>query len=177
MRDLEIHSHFERVRPTMLDAQAIKRTDKRSLISKIFSVPRMDSIKPRVILDIKRLNRFIVCSKFRMLFLKSVKEMLPPDAWMAFINLALSIGNQVYRFVAMPFGLNIAPRIFTKITNVLITILRKRGISIAAYLDDWIVWRKSQEQCLHNLNRSLALIKEMGFVVNVKKSSLLHLRS
>ena len=51
-----------------------------------------------------------------------------------------------YRFKVMPFGLNIAPRIFTKLVTVVVKHLRERNICVAAYLDDWLVWAPSEQQ-------------------------------
>lgn len=51
---------------------------------------------------------------------------------------------------AMPFGLNIAPKVFTKLCSVRIKELHLKGIKIFANLDDWIVWASSCEHCLQD---------------------------
>ena len=49
--------------------------------------------------------------------------------------LGFKLGNQAYTFRTMPFRLNIAPRILTKIGEVVVQLLRRRGFQVAAYLD------------------------------------------
>jgi len=53
--------------------------------------------------------------------------------------LGFIIKDQAYQFRAISFGLNIIPRIFTKLCLVIIRELRLKGIKVFAYLDDWIV--------------------------------------
>ena len=50
--------------------------------------------------------------------------------------LGFRLGTQAYAFKAMPFGLNIAPRIFTKLADSIVQVLRSQQILVAAYLDD-----------------------------------------
>ena len=173
----------------MLASKAIERTDRPVCGSIVFSVPRENSSKLRFILDVKRLIRNIHCPKFKMTTLTLVRQCLPPGAWFASIDLseayyhvpvhrsfrrylAFRIGDQTYRFRAMPFGLCVAPRIFTKLIDVLIGELRSAGVFVIAYLVDWLVWGESQSHCQANVTRCLVLLRDKGFVVNFSKSSL-----
>ena len=52
--------------------------------------------------------------------------------------LAFSAGGKKYKFRAMPFGLNVAPWMFTRLTKGLLSFLRQRGFQVIAYLDDWL---------------------------------------
>ncbi|XP_068203583.1 uncharacterized protein [Palaemon carinicauda] len=47
----------------------------------------------------------------------------------------------------MPFGLNVAPRIFTKLADAIVQQLRIQDVQVMAYLDDWLVWATSPEDC------------------------------
>ena len=81
-------------------------------------------------------------------------------------------GNQAYTFRAMPFGLNIAPRIFTKLGEVVVQLLRRQGVQVAAYLDDWIVWAPSVEECLKAAKVVVETLTSLGFQINYRKSRL-----
>ena len=72
----------------------------------------------------------------------------------------------------MPFGLNIAPRVFTKLTDTVVQELRRQGILVAAYLADWIVWAHSVEDCLKATKKALQFLDYLGFKVNLRKSRL-----
>ncbi|MEL7520405.1 MAG: reverse transcriptase domain-containing protein, partial [Cyanobacteria bacterium J06553_1] len=51
--------------------------------------------------------------------------------------LAFSAGQRTYQFRVLPFGLNIAPRIFTKVLQPLHSKLTAHGVHLLMYLDDW----------------------------------------
>ena len=72
----------------------------------------------------------------------------------------------------MPFGLNIAPRIFTKLTDTIIQVLRSQGILVAAYLDDWIVWASTLVECRRAVKKVIAFLQYLGFQINKSKSRL-----
>ena len=50
--------------------------------------------------------------------------------------LRFAIGKDHYRFVALPFGLASAPRVFTKVLAPILALLRQQGIAIVGYLDN-----------------------------------------
>ena len=82
--------------------------------------------------------------------------------------LGFSLGNQAYTFRAMPFGLNIAPRIFTKMADAVVQVLHSQGILVAAYLDDWIIWATSEEECLRSAQQVIMFLESLGFQINQK---------
>ena len=174
----------------MLDANVIVHTTQKVHTSRIFSVKRKDSKKDRVILNIKRLNRRIVCPRFKMLSIQDLRMMLPRRAYLASIDLkeayyhvpisrglqrylAFRVGDHSYKFRAMPFGLNVAPWTFTRLTKAVLKPLRQRGFFAAAYLDDWIVWGRSMEEAKRGIRACLRELRGRGFLINWKKSSLL----
>ena len=53
--------------------------------------------------------------------------------------LGFCLGRARYHFRMVPFILNIMPRVFTKLVNVIVTGLRRQGVNVAAYLDDWLM--------------------------------------
>ena len=82
-------------------------------------------------------------------------------------------GNETYQFTAMPFGLNIAPRVFMKIMKPVVASLRSQGIRLIIYLDDILIIASSVETL--NLHKKMAidLLASLGFLINYKKSNLI----
>ena len=155
----------------------------------LFCVPRKNSSKKRVILDLSHLNKFIQCDRFKMLTTAQIRTLLPRGEYAISIDLTdaywhvpiahhcsrylgFALGHKAYAFRAMPFGLNIAPRIFTKLVKAVVGQLRSKGIQIAAYLDDWLIWAKSPKECLEAGKKVILYLQSLGFKINYKKSRL-----
>ncbi|XP_068238454.1 uncharacterized protein [Palaemon carinicauda] len=72
----------------------------------------------------------------------------------------------------MPFRLNTAPRIFTKLAETVVQQLRTKGVHVVAYLDDWLVWAASKTTCLQAAQKVIEFREHLGFKINHKKSRL-----
>ena len=134
--------------------------------SRLFLVPKPDgSFRP--IIDLNKLNQFIVVSSFKMETLFSIIAALQPQEWITKIDLKdayhhimvhvnirkyfrFVVAGIVYQFRVLPFGLSTAPREFTKTLAPVIQLLRSQGIHVHAYLDDWIIRANSWEQSLEH---------------------------
>ena len=98
------------------------------LISTIFTRPKKDG-SHRLILNLKKLNEYIVYHHFKMDSLQSAVQLMKPNCWMAVLDLKdayysvpiatedrkylrFEHGGQLYEFVCLPNGLFSAPRIF-----------------------------------------------------------------
>ena len=157
--------------------------------SRLFTVPKKDTDKLRVILDVSSLNHYVYCPYFKMLTLREVKLLLP---W-GFFTVSLDLkdgywhvpiapakrpylGFQYlgidYWFRALPFGLNVAPRIFTKLVTAVIRIISGQGIFILAYLDDLLIAAPTASLCAEHLRTVLQLLSDLGWIVNMRKSRL-----
>ena len=152
-------------------------------------VPKRDSDRLRLVIDLSRLNRFIMCCHFRMLSVAQVRLALRPGAWMVSLDLesaywhvpvhprfrrylAVRVDDLVLQSTVMPFGLNIAPRVFTKLTKVVASLLARHGVSSLMYLDDWLLQASSRERVLRDLEVTLRVCRAMGFRFNLPKSCL-----
>ena len=49
------------------------------------------------------------------------------------------MGNEVFQFRALPFGLATAPVIFTRVMNVVAAYAHVQGIKVHMYLDNWLL--------------------------------------
>ena len=75
-------------------------------------------------------------------------------------------------FNALPFGLTTAPYIFTRVMSYPISVLRKKGVFVLAYLDDLILWAESQEELKKSVQLTLLTLEKLGFILNYEKSQL-----
>ncbi|XP_029453158.1 protein-glutamate O-methyltransferase isoform X3 [Rhinatrema bivittatum] len=153
-----------------------------------FVVPKKEgSFRP--ILDLKEVNRCLWIPSFRMETLRSVIASVRPGTFLASLNLTeayLHIGirkdhqkylrffvlGQHFQFQALPFGLATAPRIFTKIMVVVAAQLRREGLIVHPYLDDWLIRAKSEDLCRSAIKRVLQLLHSLGWVMYTAKSQL-----
>ena len=81
--------------------------------------------------------------------------------------LSFSWENVYYAFTCLPFGLNSAPRTFTKIMT------RSAGIRLVIFLDDILIMAPSVEQSLRQTTFVVDLFESLGFVINREKSRLI----
>lgn len=56
--------------------------------------------------------------------------------------------DTIYEFNSLPFGLKMAPYIFTKILRPVVKLLRSAGYLSSIYLDDLCLIADSYENCL-----------------------------
>ena len=143
----------------------------------------------RPILNLKRLNKSIVAKKFRMDTIPIVVASLQKGEWVTSIDLRdayfhvtvhpdhrkflrFVVEGNVYQFRVLPFGLSTAPRVFTRIVKVLMAYLRKRGIKIFSYLDDWLIGHTCPAVLREHTELALSETEFAGFIINRDKSDL-----
>ena len=169
--------------------RVIERAKRLMFQSRLFTVPKKGSDKWRLILDLSIINKFINCPSFKMLSLKEVKLLLPVGYWTTSIDttdgywhVPISPNKRPYlgfhyrgtdwQFRAMPFGLNIAPRTFTKLMSHAVREMALVGIWCLPYLDDLLIVAPTKEKCLLHTQIALQILNRLGFIVNEKKSRL-----
>ena len=169
--------------------RVIEKAKRLRLQSRLFTVPKKGSIDGRLILDLSILNLFINCPSFKMLTLKDTCLLLPAGFWTISIDLldgywhvpiapnkrpflGFIYRGQAWQFRALPFGLNIAPRAFTKLVSHVVRELAQAGIWCLAYLDDLLIISPTRELCIQHRQRALHILANLGFIVNRQKSRL-----
>ena len=156
--------------------------------STFFLTPKKPNLW-RPILNLKPINKmYITTKKFRMETLSSIIPSLSQGMWATTIDLkdaylhipihpdfhrflAFRYRNVDYCFRALPFGLATAPRVFTRVSRAVVAHLRRNGILLFAYLDDWLILGNSESQAQINTDHVLRCLQELGWVVNWEKSS------
>ena len=158
------------------------------IISNIF--PRTKkSGKTRIIGNFKDLNAEICYHKFKQTTIQTIIDMMRPNQFMCSIDLTDAYycikvdpsyrkflkfiwNEQLYQFTCLAQGIGCAPRLFTKAMKVPLSYLRENGITIAAYIDDLIIFADSAEQCEEHCNMTIYTLQRLGYIINFEKSML-----
>ena len=156
--------------------------------SRLFTVPK-PSGEARPIIDLSALNKFVACSHFRMETPATIRESIQPGEWTFQVDLKdaylhipvhpayrkylrFSVGKDIFQFRTLPFGLSVAPRIFTYVLKPVVALLREKGIKVHAYLDDWLGRSLAQTLATAHGREVTELLTYLGWVVNWEKSDL-----
>ena len=156
----------------------------------LFTVAKKDSEEDRLILDLSNLNKSIDCQHFKMLTMREVKLLLPKGYWTVSIDLrdgfwhlgvsrskrpylGFHYRGQDWQFRAMPFGLNVAPRIFTKVVAHVVKVMAREGICCLPYHDDLLIVAPTRELCFRHADLAVSILESLGWIINVKKSRLI----
>ena len=152
----------------------------------MFVVPK-DENKVRPIIDLSALNKFLVVPSLKMetalkialtivgslwdckLDLKDACFHVPVN-WLFQIFLAFMMDGQVYVFQYLPFGLVVAPWVFTRIIRPVKGYLHKMSFRVSSFLDDFLLLAESPEELSKISTLVLNLLKNLGFSVNKEKS-------
>ena len=157
-------------------------------MSTFFLAPKKGG-KWRPILNLKPLNRYIRPKRFRMETLHSIIPMLSQGWWATSVDLtdaymhvpvhaehrkflAFAIEGRKYMFQALPFGLSTAPRVFTRLARIFGAHIRKLGVRIYMYLDDWLIVAPDPQTAARDTARVVREAEAFGWLINREKSDL-----
>lgn len=157
-------------------------------VSSIFVRPKKDG-SYRMILNLKNLNKYINPPHFKMENHKTACKLISANCYLATLDLKdayllvpvkspyrkylrFVFNGVMYEYNSLPFGLNVAPFVFTKILKPLTTMLRSRGIKIVVYLDDFLIIGNTYEDCIDNIRFTCLALQDLGFLINWEKSQL-----
>jgi hypothetical protein len=65
------------------------------------------------------------------------------------------------------------PEFSQKVCSVVAAHLRAPNIRLAAYLDDWFVVNQNKQMLMEDREKTLNLLINLGFIVNLEKSNLI----
>ena len=174
----------------MLQKNAITEVppDSPGFYSNVFLV-RKASGGWRPVIDLKNLNAHIHAPHFRMFTTSSVLSSVEKGDYAFKIDLQdayfhvpihpssrkylrFAFENKVYQFRVLPFGLNTAPQVFTRLGHMVTAYLHRQGVSVIPYLDDWLVHHPDRQILLRHQALLLDTLDLVGFILNRKKSEL-----
>ena len=159
-------------------------------LSQIFIKEKRDLGKYRPIINFKALNEHVPYEKFKMESLSDVKDLINQNDLMvkldlkdAFLSVPLKQKNsgkfarfkwegKLYQCLTLMFGLGPAPRLFTKLLKVPMSLLRRIQIRIVIYIDDMILMAQQLSEILMARDTTIYLLQALGFTMNFEKSIL-----
>ncbi|XP_074506781.1 uncharacterized protein LOC141776850 [Sebastes fasciatus] len=177
---------------TLIEKDAIEPVEWHTRLSGFYSVyfliPKKDG-GFRPILDLRGLNKFLKVRPFRMLRMTDVLQSIAQGAWFVSIDLKdayfhvpiaphhrqflrFAFRGRAYQFKVMPFGLSLAPRIFTRCVTAALSPMQARGLTILPYLDDWLLISPTVEHAVRDTATLLGHVSQLGLTVNYTKSNL-----
>ena len=157
--------------------------------SHIFVVAKPQPGKWRLVINLKELNRHLVVPHFKMETVASLLASILPNQWAfsldltdaylhvpmhpsTFKYLRFNVGEKLFHFRALPFGLSTSPLVFTKVMAAVGAYAHQHAISLHLYLDDWLARHFCREQLLLQRDFLLKLLPYLGLQVNLEKSEL-----
>lgn len=170
-----------------LEKGVLERTRTRGFTSRLFTQQQGGKVRP--IIDCKPLNRYMVPKHFKMENLETLTSILQKNDYLIKIDLKdayhhvpihhqyrkylqIVSGGIRYQFKALPFGLNIAPQVFTRVVKAALLPMREQGIKMIAYLDDICIVAKTEEQAREQGTQVVTHLQKLGFIINQKKTCL-----
>ena len=148
----------------------------------------------RTILNLKKLNMHVKKIHFKMETLKSTLKLVRRNCVFAKVDLKdayysvpinerhkqyfrFRFEGQIFEYQCLPQGYTDAPRVFTKLTKPLMSILRNQGYVNSIYIDDILLTGSSSDELHENIERTIRLFDSAGFTIHPSKSVLLPTKS
>ena len=161
---------------------------RRGFFSRIFLVQKRSG-GWRPVIDLSRLNQFVLCHHFKMETLNSIRQALQKGDWVTSLDLKdayfhicvhhrsrrylrFIFEGKMYQFRVLLFGLSVSPYVFTRVLKSVLSHVRRQGIRVHAYLDDWLQPSVSEALSWLHSKRLLRIILDLGFIPNWGKSEL-----
>lgn len=173
----------------MLQDKVISQ-DENVVLNPINVVPKKGSDTFRFILDLRKVNGGIDSKHFKMETLQKVSKFIRQDFWATKIDLkkgyfqipikeedqkllGFSFQGKKYKFQCLPFGLNSAPRYFTKIMKELMKKWREKGLIVFIYIDDILILGSNIVETKTATEQVLKDLEFLGWLVQLEKSQLI----
>ena len=152
-----------------------------------FVIPKRDSDKWRFITNLRQLNRHLRLKRFSLDTWRSTFPMLRKNQYAckvdlkhAYFHVPLSnelqryvcvrFGDEVFQFLAMPFGISVAPAVWTSVMDVCAAIWRKHGLLVYVNFDDISILGDDPVACASARDFVLQTLCDAGLCVNYQKS-------
>ena len=184
----ESHFWFSTEERRLLELGIISRVpyDDTARLIKCFFVPKGHGY--RLILDGRPINNLVIKESFKYESLSHLGHHLLKkrfafsfDISDAFYHMSLSptaqqqwrfqVGNVQYSMVGLPMGFSHSPFILTKVLKVFVTVLRREGIFVFPYLDDFLVAMETKASAYWARGRVEFWLKALGLTRKLNKGT------
>lgn len=156
------------------------------VVAPTFLIPKKDG-SMRLIHDLRETNSHIAPPHFTLHGARDAGEVTRNSSWLAVLDLkhgyqqvamdpqarrylGARMGDEVLVSTVLPFGLNLSPYVFTRLTNWLARQIRERfKLEVAVYIDDFLLGARTKEGLEEGLRGVKSLFEELGVVVSTEK--------
>ena len=142
----------------------------------------------RPVINLRALNRFLPKEKFKMEGLHTARSLLRSGDYMMKLELKgayyavpihqdsrkylrFQFEGTTFEFRCLPFGLSLAPWVFTRILRPVVAKLRSEGVRTVIYLDDLLLIHQKKKTLMEIFYYVQKLLSSLGFVVKCEKCS------
>ena len=167
------------------------------IVNAIGGVPKRDSSELRLIMDCSRplalsANSYMDLDHYKYTTVDEAACKAKPGFWLAKVDLKhayrsvgthpsswkvtgmswLFQGTSSMTFLfdkRLPFGARTSPMIFHRLTQSVCRMMARRGFTVLAYLDDFLIIEPSQQQCQIAVDTLINLLQSLGFTINWSK--------
>ena len=80
-----------------------------------------------------------------------------------------ALGERMFQFTCLPFGLTLAPWVFTKTLKPVIALGRELGLRLVIYIDDILLMAELKERAQEQGEALVYLLECLGFTINREK--------
>ncbi|CAF4874533.1 unnamed protein product [Pieris macdunnoughi] len=157
-----------------------------SFISPLFIITKNNG-KNRVIFNLKSLNQFMKPEPFHLFHHHQMPNFLQKGDWMVKLDLSqayyhipislehrcflrISYEGRLLQMTCLPFGLAIAPKMFASVTNWTAELLRRQGLRVIVYLDDYLLVHQDRTILNSQVLIAMTFLKNLGWTINLEKS-------
>ena len=169
-----------------MKSQGVIEESRSPWVSPVVMVKKKDG-SLRFCVDYRKLNSITIKDSYPLPRVEDILDQLSGNSWFSTLDLksgywqvklnskdkektAFSVGNGLWQFNVMPFGICNAPATFERLMErVLQNILSKICL---VYLDDVIVFSKTFEEMIENLRKVFLRLRSANLKLNPKKCSL-----
>ena len=154
--------------------------------STLFLVPKKDGGQ-RPVINLKNLNSFVEVPHFKMEGIHTLRSLVAEKDWLVKIDLkdayfsvpicqehkkflCFQVGDKLYHFNCLPFGLTSAPWVFTKTLKPVVALGRELGMRLVVYIDDILLMAESEEKARDQAAGMTYLLECLGFTINTEKT-------
>jgi hypothetical protein len=174
----------------LVESGAVERCiNKPKYISPIKCVSKKGKGKYRLIIDLRRLNGYLIVPTFKYEDINLVLQQILPDDELVSVDLQNGFqhilvhpddrdflgfrwGENYFRFKVLPFGLACSPYYFCKILRPVANYLRNQGLRVCFYMDDILLMSQSKDITYHR-DLLLTTLQRLGWQINPEKSELI----
>jgi hypothetical protein len=167
----------------MVERQEVK------MLLRVFLIPKKSG-EWRKILDCTPVNRYCRDVRFKMEDHRLLAQLLKPQMWAVSIDvkaayhhvtvdpqlapyLSFEYDMKYYQYIGMPFGIKMAPRVFSRIMHRCMVIVRQRWkLEVVQYMDDIWLGHMDQMYMIQVVPQVIQFLQMLGWVLNMEKSEL-----